>query len=175
MNIDEFKRLEELFNAAVELPPAQRHAYLAKACGEETELLVLVERLLDHRGTGTAVLRPAELEALSAPNDPEAAPIDHTGTLEGAPTSMLVPGERVGHYVIREQIGEGGFAIVYAADQEKPVRRKVALKIIKPGMDTRQVIARFEAERQALAMLWTIPTWPECSTPGLPRRDGRIS
>ncbi len=66
---------------------------------------------------------------------------------------QLNPGDRVGNYVIREQIGEGGFAIVYAAEQEKPVRRKVALKIIKLGMDTKQVIARFEAERQALAMM----------------------
>jgi len=66
---------------------------------------------------------------------------------------QLNPGDRVGNYVIREQIGEGGFAIVYAAEQEKPVRRKVALKIIKLGMDTKQVIARFEAEKQALAMM----------------------
>ena len=66
---------------------------------------------------------------------------------------QLKPGDRVGNYVIREQIGEGGFAVVYAAEQEKPVRRKVALKIIKLGMDTKQVIARFEAERQALAMM----------------------
>ncbi len=68
-------------------------------------------------------------------------------------TFQLRPGDRVGNYVIREQIGEGGFAIVYAAEQEKPVRRKVAMKIIKLGMDTKQVIARFEAERQALAMM----------------------
>ncbi len=68
-------------------------------------------------------------------------------------TFQLRPGDRVGNYVIREQIGEGGFAIVYAAEQEKPVRRKVALKIIKLGMDTKQIIARFEAERQALAMM----------------------
>jgi len=68
-------------------------------------------------------------------------------------TFQLNPGDRVGNYVIREQIGEGGFAIVYAAEQERPVRRKVALKIIKLGMDTKQVIARFEAERQALAMM----------------------
>ena len=66
---------------------------------------------------------------------------------------QLSPGDRVGNYVIREQIGEGGFAVVHAAEQEKPVRRKVALKIIKLGMDTKQVIARFEAERQALAMM----------------------
>ena len=64
---------------------------------------------------------------------------------------LLAPGERVGRYVVRERLGEGGFAEVYLAEQEEPVRRRVALKIIKPGMDTRQVIARFEAERQALA------------------------
>ncbi len=74
--------------------------------------------------------------------------------MQPEPSSFqLNPGDRVGNYVIREQIGEGGFAIVYAAEQEKPVRRKVALKIIKLGMDTKQVIARFEAERQALAMM----------------------
>ena len=66
---------------------------------------------------------------------------------------LLAPGERVGRYVVRERLGEGGFAEVYLAEQEEPVRRRVALKIIKPGMDTRQVIARFEAERQALAMM----------------------
>ncbi len=67
--------------------------------------------------------------------------------------AQLRPGQRSGHYKILEQIGEGGFAIVYLAEQEKPVRRRVALKIIKLGMDTKQVIARFEAERQALAMM----------------------
>ena len=63
------------------------------------------------------------------------------------------PGGRVGNYVIRRRLGEGGFAVVYLADQERPVRRQVALKVIKPGMDTREIIGRFEAERQALAMV----------------------
>ncbi len=66
---------------------------------------------------------------------------------------LLAPGERVGRYVVRERLGEGGFAEVYLAEQQEPVRRRVALKIIKLGMDTKQVIARFEAERQALAMM----------------------
>ena len=66
---------------------------------------------------------------------------------------LLAPGERVGRYVVRERLGEGGFAEVYLAEQTEPVRRQVALKIIKLGMDTKQVIARFEAERQALAMM----------------------
>ena len=63
------------------------------------------------------------------------------------------PGTVIGRYKLLEQIGEGGFGVVFMAEQEEPVRRKVALKIIKPGMDTKEVIARFEAERQALAMM----------------------
>ena len=63
------------------------------------------------------------------------------------------PGTRIGPYKLLEQIGEGGMGVVYMAEQQQPVRRKVALKIIKPGMDTRQVVARFEAERQALAVM----------------------
>jgi serine/threonine protein kinase len=61
------------------------------------------------------------------------------------------PGTVIGPYKLLEQIGEGGFGIVFMAEQQHPVRRKVALKVVKPGMDTRQVVARFEAERQALA------------------------
>src|SRR3989475_1355327 len=63
------------------------------------------------------------------------------------------PGDRIGHYKLREKIGEGGCGVVYVAEQEEPVRRRVALKVIKLGMDTKSVIARFEAERQALAMM----------------------
>src|SRR5204863_6505911 len=63
------------------------------------------------------------------------------------------PGSKIGRYKLLEQIGEGGFGVVFMAEQETPVRRTVALKIIKLGMDTRQVVARFEAERQALAMM----------------------
>ena len=63
------------------------------------------------------------------------------------------PGTIIGPYKLLEQIGEGGFGLVFMAEQQQPVRRKVALKILKPGMDTRQVIARFEAERQALALM----------------------
>ncbi len=69
------------------------------------------------------------------------------------PTGHIAPGRRVGYYTIREVLGEGGFAVVYLAEQTEPVRRRVALKVIKLGMDTKQVLARFEAERQALAMM----------------------
>jgi len=66
---------------------------------------------------------------------------------------MEQPGDKIGRYKLREKIGEGGCGVVYVAEQEEPVRRRVALKIIKVGMDTRQVVARFEAERQALALM----------------------
>ena len=69
------------------------------------------------------------------------------------PSPAERPGTRIGPYKLLQQIGEGGMGVVYMAEQQEPVRRKVALKIIKPGMDTKQVIARFEAERQALAMM----------------------
>ncbi len=71
---------------------------------------------------------------------------------EGMPSASIAglsPGDRIDHYIIREQIGEGGFAMVYLAEQTEPVSRSVALKIVKLGMDTKEVLARFEAERQA--------------------------
>ncbi|MHC4560687.1 MAG: serine/threonine protein kinase, partial [Planctomycetota bacterium] len=78
-------------------------------------------------------------------NDADAT-LDESPLLEG-------PGTKIGHYELLELIGEGGMGLVYLAEQKEPVRRRVALKIIKPGMDSKQVIARFEAERQALALL----------------------
>ena len=79
-------------------------------------------------------------------------PQEQAGTVAVASLIEKV-GDRIGRYKLREKIGEGGFGIVYVAEQEEPVRRRVALKVIKLGMDTREVIARFEAERQALAMM----------------------
>ncbi len=82
------------------------------------------------------------------------SPDDGATVLDGQrPAGHIAPGSRIGHYTIREVLGEGGFAVVYLAEQTEPVRRRVALKVIKLGMDTKQVIARFEAERQALAMM----------------------
>src|SRR4029434_5991428 len=69
------------------------------------------------------------------------------------PTIGEKPGDRIGHHKLLQQIGEGGYGVVFMAEQEEPIRRRVALKIIKPGMDTKSVIARFEAERQALALM----------------------
>ena len=94
----------------------------------------------------SALLRPTTRPAASS-NPPDAGAVTHASTSPSAERR----GTQIGPYKLLEQIGEGGMGVVYLAEQQEPVRRKVALKIIKPGMDTRQVVARFEAERQALA------------------------
>src|SRR5262249_54488269 len=97
------------------------------------------------------------LSAHAADNVLDRPPADlaHTGAYEpegGGPPPASV-GDRIGPYRLMELIGEGGFGLVFVAEQTEPVRRKVALKVLKPGMDTRDVVARFEAERQALALM----------------------
>jgi len=120
-------------------PPA-RAAYLDRRCGADQRLRGEVETLLrHHERLGDYLEQPA--------CDPGLAQ-DVAGRL---PTEG--PGSIIGPYKLLEQIGEGGMGVVYMAEQTQPVRRKVALKIIKPGMDSKQVIARFEAERQALALM----------------------
>ncbi len=127
--------LRSLFERALELAAHERAAFLDAHCGGDAEL----KRRL------TAMLAAARDERfLSAPTGP--APEAKAAIHEG-------PGTRIGPYKLLEQIGEGGFGVVFMAEQEKPVARRVALKIIKLGMDTRQVVARFEQERQALAMM----------------------
>src|SRR5215831_15035959 len=134
-------RANELFLRAIELPtPDERRAYLAAACDGDTGLRAQAEALLE------AIEQAGSfLEAPAASPTVDAVP-------GGRPTPEG-PGATIGPYKLRELIGEGGMGVVYVAEQSHPVRRKVALKIIKPGMDTKQVVARFEAERQALAMM----------------------
>jgi serine/threonine protein kinase/WD40 repeat protein len=128
-------KANDIFLEALEIAAAEeRAALVARSCGGDADLRAQVEALLAaHERAGMF------LEAGAA-----------TATLGVAAER---PGTVIGSYRLLEQIGEGGFGIVYMAEQEHPIRRKVALKIIKPGMDTRQVIARFEAERQALALM----------------------
>jgi WD40 repeat protein/serine/threonine protein kinase len=146
--------LREIFAEALGITDGeQRSAYLAQACGEDAKLRREVEELLQAEADAGEFLpdQPAGLASRSALEElVEAA--EPLGPLPDAPVSEG-PGDRLGHYVLLEKLGEGGCGVVYRAQQEKPVRRQVALKIIKPGMDTRQVIARFEAERQALARM----------------------
>ncbi len=128
---------QSIFLAALELPtPAERAAYLKGACGADTALLANVQELLAAQEKDDGFLdRP-----------PPNATVDEQPVAER-------PGSVIGPYKLLEQIGEGGFGLVFVAEQQRPVRRKVALKVIKPGMDSKQVIARFEAERQALALM----------------------
>jgi serine/threonine protein kinase len=129
--------VDQIFVEALTLgDPAARAALVAKACGNDTLLQRRVEALLAaHEAAGSFLNLPAADSGL-----------DSSILNEG-------PGAKVGRYKLLEPIGEGGFAVVFMAEQSEPVRRKVALKIIKAGMDTKQVVARFGAERQALAMM----------------------
>jgi serine/threonine protein kinase/WD40 repeat protein/tetratricopeptide (TPR) repeat protein len=127
-----------IFRAAVKLPLDRRAAYLDQACGADVELRGEIESLLHaHDSSGTFL---------------EDNPAAYAPTAAFEPIAEC-PGTVIGPYKLMEQIGEGGFGLVFVAEQQHPIRRKVALKIIKPGMDTRDVIARFEAERQALALM----------------------
>jgi serine/threonine protein kinase len=128
----------EIFIGALqEEYPAERQAYLDRACGTDIVLRRRVEGLL----------RDCERAAgfLSAPAPALVATLDEL--IEERPGTVIGP------YTLLEQIGEGGMGLVFMAEQTHPVRRSVALKVLKPGMDTRQVVARFEAERQALALM----------------------
>jgi eukaryotic-like serine/threonine-protein kinase len=126
-------RLKEILAGAVaRRDPAMRAAYLAEACGADDQLRAKVEGLIRaYEEKGDRVE-----QALPVPDRP--------------PES---PGTMVGRYKLLQEIGEGGFGLVFMAEQTEPVHRRVALKVIKAGMDTREVIARFESERQALALM----------------------
>jgi serine/threonine protein kinase/tetratricopeptide (TPR) repeat protein len=129
--------LEAIFFAARGLVGAARAAYLDEACGDDPQLRRRVEQFLEAQGEiGSFLESPA----------PELVP-----RLSDTVTER--PGTVIGPYKLLEQIGEGGMGLVFVAEQQQSVRRKVALKVIKPGMDSKQVIARFEAERQALALM----------------------
>jgi serine/threonine protein kinase len=139
---------KSIFFAALEKTADERDAFLAEVCAGDTRLRAEIEELL-----------AAHEQADNMLDD---VPVDHAivrKSLGGADdTSDFVPivegpGTVIGTYKLMEQIGEGGFGLVFVAEQQRPVRRKVALKVVKPGMDTRNVIARFEAERQALALM----------------------
>ena len=134
---------ETVFAAALAIPrPTDRAAYLDIACAGNSALRREVEALLSAHAADNPLDRPpVDLAATAA----------HHATDADAPSAKV--GDRIGPYRIMEQIGEGGFGLVFVAEQTDPVRRKVALKVLKPGMDTRDVVARFEAERQALALM----------------------
>ncbi len=133
------KPLESLFSRAVEIEnDAERNAFLAASCGGDDALRKeLGELVAAHREAGAFLESPVA---------------DLAATILQL-TIGEKPGDVIGPYKLLEQIGEGGMGLVFMAEQSHPLRRRVALKIIKPGLDTRTVIARFEAERQALALM----------------------
>ena len=134
------KPVGAIFDAAIDLPPEQRAAYVQEACASDVALRQRVEALIRaHDAAESFMDRPA------------AVPVPKTIVLTLPPTEQ--PGDWIGRYKLLQQIGEGGCGVVYMAEQEQPVKRRVALKVIKLGMDTKSVIARFEAERQALALM----------------------
>ncbi len=130
---------EQIFHQALELVADRRPAYLDEVCGQDAALRERVEILLQaHTNPDSFLASPAHAVGVGATiNQP----------------AFEKPGTQIGPYKLLQQIGEGGMGTVFMAEQSYPVHRKVALKVIKAGMDSRQVIARFEAERQALAMM----------------------
>ena len=139
----------EIFVAALAAADdRERNRVLDDACDSNSHLRERLERLLNaERQLGTFL---ESSPVGSAPTDAVALDLEQTADL---PTGPLRMGEMIGPYQILRPLGEGGFGIVFMAEQLAPVRRKVAVKVIKPGMDTHEVIARFEAERQALALM----------------------
>ena len=141
MSDTRWSRLWEVFHAAAELPPAERPSFVAAQCAEDDELLQEVLALLaagsdPHPALGVGPRLEWE------PADAGASDFDES-----------LAGTRIGPYLIVRVIGEGGMGSVYEAEQESPVRRRVAVKVIKRGMDTQEVVRRFENERQALALM----------------------
>ncbi|MFN9133438.1 MAG: protein kinase domain-containing protein, partial [Phycisphaerales bacterium] len=137
-----WERIKDTFNAALAVPMAERGALIERLCAGDAELRREVESLLSARTL--SIVRTAGAAAA-------VAAMSTTGPSD--PYAQSRVGTMIGRYKLLQIIGEGGFGTVYMAEQTEPVRRRVALKIIKPGMDSKAIIARFEAERQALALM----------------------
>lgn len=136
--------------ALAKASPEELAAYLEQACGGDDAVRQRVEALLRaDRAAGQFLGGPPQKPEAPASGGPSPG---ETATLE-SPSISEGPGSQIGPYKLLERLGEGAFGVVYMAEQREPVRRKVALKVLKPGMDTRHVIARFEAEEQALALM----------------------
>src|ERR1022692_3116728 len=139
------QRMETLFDAALELKDAaERAAFLECECVGDLPLRARLERLLSAHGQSRNFFDNCHSSLMTGKPDND---------VQTASDVEEELGRLIGPYKLLQKIGEGGCGVVYMAEQEKPVRRRVALKVIKLGMDTKHVIARFEAERQALALM----------------------
>ncbi len=158
------QREEALFQAAVQLTGPERAAFLDSACRGDSALRARLEALLAAHDQPAGVFAEGASPFGVPPSGGPAAPPAKAGTPNdpAAKTTMKLEiseapdeavGQTLGRYKLMERLGEGGCGVVYVAEQTQPVRRRVALKVIKLGMDTKAVVARFEAERQALAMM----------------------
>jgi eukaryotic-like serine/threonine-protein kinase len=135
--------VESIFFTALEKEtPEARAAYLDDACKGDSNMRRYIDRMLNAHPKLDGFLQQSPAPRVE----------ERPATIESSPIEER-PGTIIGPYKLLQQLGEGGFGVVFMAEQEKPVRRKVALKIIKPGMDSKQVVARFEAERQSASML----------------------
>jgi tetratricopeptide (TPR) repeat protein/tRNA A-37 threonylcarbamoyl transferase component Bud32 len=137
---------KDIFLAALDRPPAERVRFLSDACAEDSALRRQVEDLLQAHEEPNSLLDCPRID-LGLPCAPALSP-----TIDTGPANEQL-GSTIGRYKLVHEMGQGGMGMVYMAVQKEPVKRKVALKVIKPGMDTREVVARFEAERQALALM----------------------
>jgi serine/threonine protein kinase len=146
----ETTKLQALFEAALEIPDAaHREIFLDQSCAGDAQLREQIGQLLHAHAKADRLFSRGVTDFVSSTVDSLTA----SALASGAPTGAEAIGSRVGRYKILQLLGEGGCGLVYLAEQEEPVRRRVALKILKLGMDTKSVIARFEAERQALALM----------------------
>ena len=135
--------LIDIFSKAIEISdPDERMAFVEKACKDDFPLRNQIVKMLEQYGDPATFMNGPAIDTMS-----------HSGETGFAATPSEKPGDRIGRYKLLEKIGEGGMGLIYLAEQQEPVVRRVALKIIKWGMDTKQVLARFEAERQALALM----------------------
>lgn len=137
---------ERLFAEALALPPAGRTAFLAAQCGSDPALRRELESLLEHHDAPSGLLdrspAPIALDALLDRSDPVLAPSREDLT-----------GQAIDGYELVERLGEGGMGAVYLAVQRTPVKREVAMKLLRAGLGTSEILARFDAERQALALM----------------------
>ena len=165
---------ETIFAKALEIiTPADRSDYVQHACGGDLTLLQRAEALLraheqsddflDLNGGSEPTVEYAGAASSAAVDAPSARP-----WAEG-------PGSQIGAYTLLQKLPEGGMGTVWVAQQEGPIRRKVALKVIKLGMDTAQVIARFQADAPGPGASWSTPISPASTTPVLPTRDALFS
>ncbi|MEO0629500.1 MAG: serine/threonine protein kinase, partial [Planctomycetota bacterium] len=144
MGISDAERLRELFDEVISRPPAEREAFIDVACAADDELRGRLRSLVSNSIEDTLFESPSDADTIIE-------------SMRRAIRRTVEPPfrerQRVGPYVIHEILGTGGTSVVYRATQESPVRREVAVKVIKPGMDSEAVLARFDRERYVLAMM----------------------